>query len=341
MKMPQDRNQTRWVDLRRDECRKVNGARVAAQFSQNLPHPENPQACLEVLSGQVIWATGFMASRWRSDKSAGRCSATRLRKAWYSRRRLQPSQTQPRLEISRPCFEGPFGEVLRATGPMAKVNPVQFSTKYQDHETDLLYYGYRYYNPGTGRWTIRDPVEEDGGPNLYGFVLNSAVGEIDPFGTCADCICKGVSFTYKPKPGKDGKLNFEFYNPPGPDGKPDKSRRRYGVLITITWVVEGDGALCQYTLKEPPGGVTGTDPNGRTQPSDGTEDLWVNVPQVWPDPIGIKDVGRGKYTINVDITQWYACWNSSLDPTQNPPTMLIGPVRFSGSGTKTKRRWPF
>ena len=39
---------------------------------------------------------------------------------------------------------GPFGELLRATGPMAMVNPFRFSTKYQDDETGLLYYGYRY-----------------------------------------------------------------------------------------------------------------------------------------------------------------------------------------------------
>ena len=32
---------------------------------------------------------------------------------------------------------GPFGEVLRATGPMAKANPFRFSAKYQDDETDL------------------------------------------------------------------------------------------------------------------------------------------------------------------------------------------------------------
>ena len=43
---------------------------------------------------------------------------------------------------AKPCgFEyGPFGEVLRATGPLAKANPFRFSTKYQDDETDLLYY---------------------------------------------------------------------------------------------------------------------------------------------------------------------------------------------------------
>ena len=58
-----------------------------------------------------------------------------------------------------PSYEyGPFGEVIRATGPMAKANPFRFSTKYQDDETDLLYYGYRYYNASTGRWVSRDPI---------------------------------------------------------------------------------------------------------------------------------------------------------------------------------------
>ena len=77
---------------------------------------------------------------------------------------------------------GPFGELLRATGPMAKANPFRFSTKYQDDETDLLYYGYRYYDPDTGRWPNRDPLEEQGGVNLYGFVYNNSISAIDTDG---------------------------------------------------------------------------------------------------------------------------------------------------------------
>jgi RHS repeat-associated protein len=53
---------------------------------------------------------------------------------------------------------GPFGEPLRATGPMANANPFRFSTKYCDEETGFLYYGYRYYQPQTGRWLSRDPL---------------------------------------------------------------------------------------------------------------------------------------------------------------------------------------
>jgi RHS repeat-associated protein len=77
---------------------------------------------------------------------------------------------------------GPFGEALRATGPMAKANPFRFSTKFQDDETDLLYYGYRYYNPSTGRWANRDPLEENGGRNLYTFVFNQPLTYIDTDG---------------------------------------------------------------------------------------------------------------------------------------------------------------
>jgi len=65
---------------------------------------------------------------------------------------------------------GPFGEVIRISGPLAKNNPLRFSTKYQDDESDLLYYGYRYYEPAAGRWINRDPAQEKGGLNIYGFV---------------------------------------------------------------------------------------------------------------------------------------------------------------------------
>jgi RHS repeat-associated protein len=80
---------------------------------------------------------------------------------------------------------GPFGELIRKPHPgstYASVNPFLFSTKFWDAETDLLYYGYRYYNPGTGRWLNRDSIGELGGLNLYGFVGNNPLKWIDHFG---------------------------------------------------------------------------------------------------------------------------------------------------------------
>lgn len=43
-------------------------------------------------------------------------------------------------------------------------------------------YAYRYYDPVTGRWPSRDPIEEDGGLNLYKFVFNSPQNWIDRLG---------------------------------------------------------------------------------------------------------------------------------------------------------------
>jgi RHS repeat-associated protein len=73
----------------------------------------------------------------------------------------------------------PFGKTLRATGDMAALNPFRFSTKYTDGESEFLYYGYRYYDPSAGRWVNRDPIEEEGGSNLYGFVQNWPTFHID------------------------------------------------------------------------------------------------------------------------------------------------------------------
>ena len=77
---------------------------------------------------------------------------------------------------------GPFGEVIRATGPMAKVNPFRWSTRYQDDETAIVMYPRRPYNASTGRLLTHDPMEEDGGPNLYAAFRNNPLQFIDALG---------------------------------------------------------------------------------------------------------------------------------------------------------------
>jgi RHS repeat-associated protein len=84
--------------------------------------------------------------------------------------------------ISAQYEYSPFGELIRATGPMARANPLRWSSKYTDDETDLVYYGYRFYSPSFGRWLSKDPIEEWGGLNLYGFVGNSPINAIDRLG---------------------------------------------------------------------------------------------------------------------------------------------------------------
>ena len=87
----------------------------------------------------------------------------------------------------------PFGEVIRASGAQAKANPFQFSTKYCDEETGLDYYGYRYLCPEAGRWVGRDPIEEDGGENLYTFAHNDAVGLSDMLGLWTSGLHDGLT----------------------------------------------------------------------------------------------------------------------------------------------------
>jgi RHS repeat-associated protein len=74
-----------------------------------------------------------------------------------------------------------FGEAVLTTGNAASL-PFAFSTKYRDNETELYYYGFRYYNPSTGRWLSRDPIGEEGGLNLYGMVGNNPINHWDYLG---------------------------------------------------------------------------------------------------------------------------------------------------------------
>lgn len=48
----------------------------------------------------------------------------------------------------------------------------------------------RPYEPNMARWLTRDPIGEQGGLNLYGFVGNDGVNQYDPLGLC--CKCKTV-----------------------------------------------------------------------------------------------------------------------------------------------------
>jgi RHS repeat-associated protein len=74
---------------------------------------------------------------------------------------------------------GPFGELIRITGPAATLNPFRFSSKRTDNTTDLVLYEYRVYLPSTGSWLSRDPIGEQNENNIYVFVHNDATSIVD------------------------------------------------------------------------------------------------------------------------------------------------------------------
>jgi RHS repeat-associated protein len=64
--------------------------------------------------------------------------------------------------------------------------PFTFTGRERDDETGLYYYRARYYDPQIGRFISKDPIGFKGGLNLYAYVGNNPVREIDPYGL-AEC----------------------------------------------------------------------------------------------------------------------------------------------------------
>jgi RHS repeat-associated protein len=88
------------------------------------------------------------------------------------------------------------------------------------HETGLVYYGRRYYDPSCGRFLGRDPIEETGGLNLYGFVGNNGVNRWDYLGMNSPVVLP--RFTVTASRVRDGGIddisNVQHYD--GPSGNP-------------------------------------------------------------------------------------------------------------------------
>ncbi len=74
-----------------------------------------------------------------------------------------------------------FGRCIVKAGIKADDFNIRFSSYFFDKETGLVYYGYRYLNPDTGRWVNRDRIGETGGVNLYG-TRNDFVNKMDLLG---------------------------------------------------------------------------------------------------------------------------------------------------------------
>ena len=84
----------------------------------------------------------------------------------------------------------PFGALTISRGVSAADNPWRFSSEYAEDDTATVYYNYRHYEPVTGRWMSRDPIEEEGGINLYCAVDNAL--QIDELGLVNyDLLFKG------------------------------------------------------------------------------------------------------------------------------------------------------
>jgi RHS repeat-associated protein len=71
-----------------------------------------------------------------------------------------------------------FGEELTGN----TFSPWRFASKRVDAETDLVFFGRRYYHPSLGRFITQDPQGFEEGPNLYAYLKNCPMADLDPYG---------------------------------------------------------------------------------------------------------------------------------------------------------------
>ena len=121
----------------------------------------------------------------------------------------------------------PFGSLLTAKEDMAQENKFRFSCEYADDELGLVYYNYRHLNPTDGRWINRDPIQEQGGWNLYSFINNSINIEADLLGLSSiewelgdvkEIVTKKYNLSFS-DPGHDEIIDNFIINGLGPNGR--------------------------------------------------------------------------------------------------------------------------
>ncbi len=86
-----------------------------------------------------------------------------------------------------------FGNILNEESSLPFQVPFGFAGGLHDRDTGLVRFGYRDYDPETGRWTAKDPIGFSGGDtDLYGYCLNDPVNLSDSGGKIPVPVIAGV-----------------------------------------------------------------------------------------------------------------------------------------------------
>jgi RHS repeat-associated protein len=104
----------------------------------------------------------------------------------------KPRQKQPdcgQKTASRKIFSYPIKTALKNQCNPLKTQQEKLTLPTKT-ASGVFYYKYRHYDPQLGRWPSRDPIEENGGINLYAFVGNQPLARWDILGL-ADATTHG------------------------------------------------------------------------------------------------------------------------------------------------------
>ena len=151
----------------------------------------------------------------------------------------------------------PYGRVINVSGSTSNY-PIGYCGQYTDSETGLVYYGARYYNPKHGRFVNRDPIEEQGGNNLYAFCHNNSTNRWDVLGMMDDSveitITSGPGFWWR-SGGPSNPWSTTVWSNPNGDDSPAVYPGSY------TWSATSNGTTRNYTTNHD-GTTTSHTPEG-------------------------------------------------------------------------------
>jgi RHS repeat-associated protein len=85
-------------------------------------------------------------------------------------------------DVIKEILYDPFGGIIEDTNPGLCV-PIGFAGGLHDRDLGFVRFGWRDYDPFTGRWTASDPIGDRGGDtDWYGYCLDDPVNGVDPLG---------------------------------------------------------------------------------------------------------------------------------------------------------------
>jgi RHS repeat-associated protein len=158
----------------------------------------------------------------------GKARLPERRRRWI---RLVDAPLPGAAKTTLPRYEyGMYGEVTQTVGTLSA--DFGYAGYYVHGPSGLNLTTYRAYSPSLGRWINRDPIEEDGGINLYDYADNDPVDSTDPLGLIGIFPRTGPyppTPTTTPSPtGGTGTATTPRRSPPGTRPKRPPRRRPCG-----------------------------------------------------------------------------------------------------------------
>ncbi len=314
----QSRRIARWTSDGVDERYLYNGWNLISVYNTNDTKPNETYSWGRDLSGSIEGAGGVGGLLL--------VSGANLNKDWLYHYDANGNVTEitDKDATLRDSYQYD-GSGRLITTPELSDNRYRFSTKYQDSETGFYYYGYRYFGSQGGRWLSRDPIAEEGGLNLYGFVENDSINSADSLGMRKwdykkiedliheggiDAIAKSDADLIKRQTQFDNLTKAQQFG----KTRPRKAVEYCGRVCEKCELQEGKKVYTYYKGKLARGGenICSTFNVKCNEREDGTRDLTVGIFHNHPSNNSLSDRDR-RVALN-----------------QKPPVLMGATFRFKG-----------